>query len=185
MTWTSRRWTPDGPAGAVTTYDVVGVLADDDSRQVFEVYDAVIGDQPDYAAWRSGVWDRHAARDGFRLVRAYDEERLVGFGYGYTGAGGQWWTDHAATVLAPDVADEWLGGHFELVSIGVLETARGSGVGRTLLERLTHDLPHERWVLMTTADAADPARHLYARAGWKVIGPGLRDGQVIMGRQRA
>ncbi len=63
--------------------------------------------------------------------------------------------------------------------------ARGNGVGRPLLERLTHDLPHDRWVLMTSADAEDPARHLYARAGWKVIGPGLRDGQVIMDRQRA
>ena len=37
---------------------------------------------------------------------------------------------------------------------------------------------------MTTADADDPARRLYARAGWEVIGPGLRDGQVVMGRRR-
>jgi hypothetical protein len=38
---------------------------------------------------------------------------------------------------------------------------------------------------MTTADAADPARHLYAQAGWQVVGPGLRDDQVIMGRARS
>ena len=30
-------------------------------------------------------------------------------------------------VLGPDVAAEWLGGHFELVSIGVLPAARGAG----------------------------------------------------------
>ena len=169
----------------MTTYTLATEVTDDESRAVFEVYDAVFGDQPDQTAWRTGVWDRHAAREGFRLARAYDGARLVGFAYGYTGRRGQWWTEQAVTVLGPDVAQEWLGGHFELVSIGVLETARARGVGRALLERLTDDLPHERWVLMTTGDAEDPARHLYARAGWKVIGPGLRDGQVILGRRRA
>ena len=87
-------------------------------------------------------------------------------------------------MLEPALAGEWLGGHFELVSIGVLDRVRGTGVGRTLLDRLTEGLPQERWVLMTTADADDPARRLYARAGWEVIGPGLRDGQVVMGRRR-
>jgi ribosomal protein S18 acetylase RimI-like enzyme len=165
----------------VTTYELITAVADADSRAVFEVYDAVFGDQPVYAAWRAGVWDRHTARDGFRLARAHDGERLVGFAYGYTGEHGQWWTDRAAAL----VDEEWLGGHFELVSIGVLDAVRGHGIGRVLLQRLTEGLQHERWVLMTTADADDPARHLYARAGWEVIGPGLRDGQVVMGRRRA
>jgi ribosomal protein S18 acetylase RimI-like enzyme len=167
----------------VTTYDLVTTVTDDDGRAVFEVYDAVFGDQPDYAGWRSGVWERHTAREGFRLARAHEEDRLVGFAYGYTGEHGQWWTDQAAGVLDPAVAGEWLGGHFELVSIGVLERFRGDGVGRALLERLTTGLSQERWVLMTTGDADDPARHLYARAGWEVIGPGLRDGQVVMARR--
>lgn len=168
----------------MTAYDVVPAVSDEETRSLFEVYDAVFGDQPDYAAWRSGVWDRHAGRAGFRLARARDEDRLVGFGYGYTGERGQWWSDRAAEVLGPEVAQVWLGGHFELVSIGVLAACRGRGVGRTLLDHLTGDLPHERCLLMTTADAEDPARHLYARAGWQVVGPGLRDGQLIMGRRR-
>jgi len=174
-----------GRIGGVSTYDLATGVGEDESRAVFEVYDAVFGDQPDYAAWRRGVWDRHTARDGFRLVRAHDDQHLVGFAYGYTGERGQWWTDQVARVLAPGSADEWLGGHFEVVSIGVLEAARGKGVGTALLERLTADLAHARWLLMTTADTDDPARHLYARAGWEVIGPGLRDGQVVMARRRA
>jgi hypothetical protein len=40
----------------------------------------------------------------------------------------------------------------------------------------------DRWLLRTSADAKNPARHLYLRVGWEVLGPGLRDGQVIMGR---
>lgn len=168
----------------MTTYDVVTSVTEADTDEVWPVYDAVFGDQPDYAGWRAGLWDRHASRAGFRLARAYDGPELVGFGYGYTGERGQWWTDQAALVLDPEVVEVWLGGHFELVSLGVLESGRGRGVGTALLRGVTEGLPHERWVLMTTADADDPARHLYAREGWQVIGPGLRDGQVTMGRRR-
>jgi hypothetical protein len=75
----------------VTTYDLLTSVTEEESRAVFEVYDAVFDDQPDYAAWRHGI-----------------------------------------------------------------------------------GLPHERWVLMASTDVDDPARHLYARAGWEVIGPGLR-----------
>ena len=88
----------------MTTYDVVGAVGASEAHAVFEVYDAVFGDRPDEAAWRTGVWDRHAARAGFRLARAYDGPRLVGFGYGYTGEPGQWWTDQAARVLPHPVA---------------------------------------------------------------------------------
>jgi ribosomal protein S18 acetylase RimI-like enzyme len=168
----------------VTTYDVVTAVTEEDTDELWPVYDAVFGDAPDYAGWRAGMWDRHAARPGFRLARAYEGRRLVGFAYGYTGEHGQWWTDQAAQVLAPEVAEAWLGGHFELVSLGVLETGRRQGVGTALLRAVTDGLPHERWVLMTTDDDEDPARHLYAREGWQVIGPGLRDGQVTMGRRR-
>jgi ribosomal protein S18 acetylase RimI-like enzyme len=169
----------------MTSYDVVTAVSEGDSRDVWQVYDQVFGDQPDYRGWRTGLWDRHAARAGFRLARAHDGDRLVGFAYGYTGERGQWWTDQAAKVLEPEASAVWLGGHFELVSIGVLPDRRGAGVGRTLLRQVTGGLPHERWALMTTADAEDPARHLYATEGWQVIGPGLRDGQVIMGRRAA
>jgi ribosomal protein S18 acetylase RimI-like enzyme len=169
----------------MTTYDVVTEVGDDDSAALYPVYQAVFGDQPDYSAWRGDVWDAHSGRAGFRLARAYDGERLVGFGYGYTGEHGQWWTDEAARVLPSAVADEWLGGHFEVVTIGVVGDARGAGRGRELMRSLCAGLTHDRWLLMTTADAEDPARHLYATEGWTVIGPGLRDGQVIMGRRRA
>jgi ribosomal protein S18 acetylase RimI-like enzyme len=168
----------------VTAYDVVSRVTGSDAATVFGVYDAVFGDQPDFTAWRTAVWDRHVGRAGFRLARAHDESRLVGFAYGYTGERGQWWTDQAAQVLAPEVAEAWLGGHFELVSLGVVEGTRGSGVGTALLRAVTDGLPHERWLLMTTDDAGDPARHLYAREGWQVIGPGLGSGQVTMGRRR-
>jgi hypothetical protein len=44
-------------------------------------------------------------------------------------------------------------------------------------------LPHERLLLMTSADPHDPARRLYASEGWDVLGPGIGDETVIMGRR--
>src|SRR4051794_15940044 len=164
------------------SYDVVRVVSEADSEQVFGLYDAVFADQPDYRAWRDQVWDRHTSRDGFRLARAVEAGRLVGFAYGYTGRHGQWWPHQAALVLEPPVAQEWLGGHFELVSIAVAPSSRGAGIGEGLLRRVVEGLHEQRCLLMTTADADDPARRLYAAQGWEVVGPGLRDGQVIMGR---
>jgi ribosomal protein S18 acetylase RimI-like enzyme len=154
-----------------------------DEAVLWSVYESVFGDYSDYETWRSAVWDKHSVRDGFRLARAYDADALVGFAYGYTGERGQWWTDNVLTVLDPGVAQSWVGGHFELVSIGVLPAARCGGVGRGLMRNLLGGLPHERLLLMTSADPHDPARRLYASEGWDVLGPGIGDETVIMGRR--
>ena len=158
-------------------------VAADDGSMVWPVYESVFGDYADYETWRGDVWEKHRARKGFRLARAYDADALVGFVYGYTGEHGQWWTDNARKVLEPDVAEAWLGGHFELVSIGVLDTARRGGIGRSLMHTLLEGLPHERLLLMRSSDPSDPARRLYASEGWQVIGPGTGDGTVTMGRR--
>lgn len=157
----------------------------DDAEELWPVYDAVFADQPDAATWRAEVWDRHVARAGFRLARAYDGGALVGFAYGYTGEAGQWWTDHAREVLPAHVADAWLGGHFEVVTLGVLPAARRAGTGRALMASLLDALPHERLLLMTTSDPVDPGRRLYAATGWQVLGPGLGEATVILGRRAA
>jgi GNAT superfamily N-acetyltransferase len=157
---------------------------DGDASALWTVYAGVFSDWSDRQAWQAAVWDKHRGRAGFRLARAYDSDVLIGFAYGYTGEPGQWWTDKARQVLAPAVALDWLGGHFEVVSIAVVDRARGRGAGRALLRRLCEGLPHERWLLMTTADEGDPARRLYASEGWRVIGPGLSEGQVILGKRK-
>ena len=161
----------------------VGSVTVADTVELWPVYDAVFGDHPSYDAWRAEVWDRHAVREGFRLARVRVAGDLVGFAYGYTGRRGQWWTDHVAEALGPELAEEWLDGHFELVSIGVLPAYRGRGLGARLLDEVTDGLPNERWLLTTTADETDPARRLYAGRGWQVLGAGIGPGTVVMGRR--
>jgi ribosomal protein S18 acetylase RimI-like enzyme len=172
----------DGPDAPAVQARVDTSTSDEDARLLWPVYDSIFHDWPDLGSWRAAVWDTHRAREGFRLARAYDGPQLIGFAYGYTGRAGQWWTDNAERVLAPEIARTWLGGHFELVSLGVVAAARGAGVGRALLRHLTDRLPHERWLLMTTGEDSDPARRLYASEGWRVIGPGIGESDVIMGK---
>lgn len=160
-------------SGPPTEAEVAGVWA---------VARDALGGADDEAAWRGEVWDRHAARGGFRSVRAVDHGVVVGFAYGYTGAPGQWWNDEVSRVLDPAVVADWVGGHFELVSLAVGAGQRGRGLGRRLMTELTHDLPHRRWLLMTTADPTDPARRLYGSLGWGVLGPGVGEGTVVLGR---
>ncbi|MCA2216605.1 GNAT family N-acetyltransferase [Jidongwangia harbinensis] len=157
----------------------------EDGASIWDVYQPVFGDYATFDTWCAAVWEKHRVRAGFRLARAYDGDVLVGFAYGYVGADGQWWTDNARAVLAPDVADAWLGGHFELVSLGVLAGARGAGIGRRLMRAVVDGRDHERLLLMTTSDAADPARRLYASEGWRVIGPGIGEATVIMAKGTA
>ncbi len=152
-----------------------------EASRVWPVYEKVFADFGSFEEW-ARVWDLHSAREGFRLARAYEGRELVGFAYGYTGERGQWWTDAVANTLSPGVAREWLGGHYELVAMGVLADHRGRGLGTELMVRLTEHLPHSRWLLMTADDESSPARRLYDRMGWTPLGPGTRPDTVVMGR---
>src|SRR4051812_7593113 len=122
---------------------VVESLSEADVARLWSVYASVFDDRPSQQAWREAVWDRHSAREGFRLALAHRGGGLVGFAYGYTGRHGQWWTDRARETLDREVAERWLGGHFEVVSLGVLGGDRQQGVGRRLLHALLEGVPHD------------------------------------------
>ena len=80
-----------------------GAQAEPLADEVFAVYDAVFGDHPDLAEWRAELYDKHAGRDGFRLALARDDDRLVGFAWGYVGRRGQYWSDWVVRELPAEV----------------------------------------------------------------------------------
>lgn len=149
--------------------------------QVWPVYDAVFGDVADEASWRADLFERHAARDGYRLAVARDDGALVGFAWGYVGERGQYWPDLVASTLPADVVDAWVGGHFELVELAVLPTARRHGLGGALHDAVL-DGVHRRCLLGTSDDENDPAVRLYRRRGWERLGL-LAPGVQVMGRE--
>lgn len=158
-------------------YDAAG--AAERAADVFEVYAAVFGGDDDFAAWRESPWERHRARPGFRLATAREDGRLAGFGWGCTGNRGEYWPDLVAGSLPAQVADEWVGGHFELVELAVLPDVRGRGAGRRLHDVLLDGLPHDRALLSTDADEAEPAVRLYRSRGWTTLGHLAPDRQVM------
>ncbi len=149
---------------------------------VWPCYDQVFGDYDDIATWRSDLFERHAGRDGYRLVADVTDDRVTGFAWGYVGQRGQYWSDLVHDALPRDLAETWVGGHFEVVELAVLPGQRGRGLGQTLHDRLL-DGVDRRCLLGTSDDPDDPAVRLYTRCGWTRLGP-LTPGVQIMGLDR-
>ncbi len=137
-------------------------------------------------ASRRGIVERHLGRPGFTAVAALEDGELVGFGYAYAGASGQWWHDIVAAALGPEMADRWLSSSFEIVELHVRPEAQGAGVGRRLLTTLLTDAPGSTAVL-STGDADSRARRLYRSMGFIDLlthfhFPGRDEPYCVMGR---
>jgi ribosomal protein S18 acetylase RimI-like enzyme len=94
-----------------------------------------------------------------------EDDTLVGFGYGYTTASGQWWHDLVRRALTADQARDWMDFAFELSELHVHPDYQGDGLGRALLTELAVDLPHKT-MLLSTPDAHTRAFHLYRALGF-------------------
>jgi ribosomal protein S18 acetylase RimI-like enzyme len=154
--------------------------APDLALEIWPIYQEVFGDFDTYDHWRTDLYERHASRAGYRLVTAVDGSAVVGFGWGYTGERGQYWSDLVCDALPAVIADEWVGGHFEVVELAVLPAYRGRGLGRTLHDKLLENVT-SRCLLSTSDSTDDPAVRLYLSAGWWKLGV-LRPGVQVMGR---
>jgi ribosomal protein S18 acetylase RimI-like enzyme len=135
---------------------------------------------PHPAEWSDGLWARHRARDGFRLIVAREHGGVAGLTWGYVGWRGQYWSDEVAARLPPETADAWVGGHFEVVELLVRPAFRRRGVATTLLQALLSDAPADR-AMLTVRDTAAAARRLYDSTGWTEVGRWEPD-LTIMGK---
>ncbi|HEX6499327.1 MAG TPA: GNAT family N-acetyltransferase [Micromonosporaceae bacterium] len=148
-------WTPD---------DLARRLDD-----VIAVYGEAMGYHSDLMEARRGYMAGHVRRPGFRAVATVDDTGgLVGFGYGYTSARGQWWHDQVRSALRRDERKAWLTDCFELVELHVRPAAQGHGLGATQLRGLLGMAPGSR-VLLSTPEADEQksrAWRLYRRFGF-------------------
>jgi ribosomal protein S18 acetylase RimI-like enzyme len=108
----------------------------------------------------------HAARDDFVFLVAREDGQVAGFGYGYTGFYGQWWTECVARSLTAAQRVEWLDPpHFEIVELHVRPASQRRGIGSALLAQLLTRQPHDR-ALLSTQLGSRKARDFYAKNGW-------------------
>jgi broad specificity phosphatase PhoE/GNAT superfamily N-acetyltransferase len=163
------------PLSHVEVLDGPGSLAVLD--ELAEVYRAAFTPEP-YAESEERVRQAtreqlpaHAARDGFRCAVVREAGRLLGFCYGFTGRAGQWWTDQVIDRVPPALADEWVGGHLEVVELAVDPVAQGRGFGAALVDLLLEGAEEDRALLCTwpPSDGRRPAARLYARLGWELL----------------
>ena len=139
--------------------------------QLIAVYAAAMRPPTELLAGRKSIMAGHAANPGFRAIAVTDDGsgEVVGFGYGFRGTAGQWWHNTVRNALAATrgtaVAADWTDDSFEVAELHVAPAHQGQGTGADVLLRLTSGRP-ERTALLSTRDAASPARRLYRGTGF-------------------
>jgi ribosomal protein S18 acetylase RimI-like enzyme len=154
------------------------------------VYEAAMKPDPGQLPGRRSIMARHATYAGFRALAVtagdaggppappapgdprLDRPRagqIIGFGYGFRGADGQWWHDVVAAALTakagPAIAAAWLSDSLEIAEVHVHPGYHRRGIGRSLVLGLATGRP-ERTAVLSTQDAESPARHLYRVLGF-------------------
>jgi ribosomal protein S18 acetylase RimI-like enzyme len=140
-------------------------------HEALAIYGAAMGYDSSVVTGRYGYAIAHTERAGFRAVGAFAalpgsrEEALVGFGYGYLVAPGQWWHDQVRAAMDRRTAKKWLPGAFEVCELHVNPDFQSRGLGRQLLHALVEgaDAPA---ALLSTPDADTKAFRLYHADGF-------------------
>lgn len=154
-------------------------------RQVSELYMQV---------WKSedlSIKERilkHSTYEGFRgFVILTEEDKLIGFAYGYTSLPGQYYHELLAKELNEEEYKLWLQDCFEFVELAVHPSFRKEGYGKMLITKLLEDVNNKTTILTTQMDNTS-ARSLYESLQWKVLKapfyPGnSKESYVIMGKE--
>lgn len=145
---------------------------------VEEIYKEVFSGPPYYepessaSAFVERLQDQ-TDREGWRLLTAEQNGRLLGFVYGYISRPGQWWHDRVTPALEPGLVEQWFKNSFVLVEFAVRPSAQGQGVGSRLYDAIHNDVPQPMALTMTNQDE-NPAVNFYLNRGWQVLDEGFR-----------
>lgn len=131
------------------------------------IYAEAMSYPPQVGAAHVSLTATHASRPGFRATAALAGGDLVGFGYGYQVAPGQWWYDQVRRA-APEEALPRLRDAFELCELHVSPRWQGNGLGRRLLTMLVEDVSQEH-VVLSTPEGPTRAWSLYRSLGFDDI----------------
>ncbi len=155
-----------------------GFVADID--RLTAIYGAAMRADPAHLPGRRTIMERHTRHADFRAIvvtadagagtaNAGGDSQIIGFGYGFRGAGGQWWHDVVRLAMTAQigatVAAAWLDSSMEIAELHVHPDFQRRGIGRRLLVGLTAGRP-EHTAALSTQDDNWPARLLYRSVGF-------------------
>lgn len=136
------------------------------------VYAAAMKPPADQLPGRRAIMERHADFPRFRGLAASpaaEPARIIAFAYGFHGQQGQWWHDLVASAVTATAgkraASHWIADSFEIGEVHVHPAHQARGIGRTMMLRLCAGRA-ERTAVLSTHDAASPARRLYRKLGF-------------------
>jgi ribosomal protein S18 acetylase RimI-like enzyme len=144
------------------------------------IYGAAMRADPAQLPGRRTIMERHTQHADFRAIvvtanagagtaNAGGDSQIIGFGYGFRGAGGQWWHDVVRLAMTAQigatVAAAWLDSSMEIAELHVHPDFQRHGIGRRLLLGLTAGRP-EHTAALSTQDDNWPARLLYRSVGF-------------------
>ncbi len=158
---------------------------------VVAVYGEAMGYRAELLQTRRGYIAAHVRRPGFRAVATLTTDgRLVGFGYGYTSGGGQWWHDQVRSALDDADRKTWLSDCFEVVELHVSSRAQGHGIGSRQLTTLLATARGSTTLLSTPEADEEKSRawRLYRTFGFidvlrDFIFPGDERAFAVLGRE--
>jgi ribosomal protein S18 acetylase RimI-like enzyme len=139
--------------------------------ELLAIYAAAMGARADELPSRHAIMERHAGHPGFRALAVTTPGRpqFVAFTYGFRGVPGQWWHDVVRmgieAAAGSRAAGEWLDDVMEIAEVHVDPAYQARGIGRRMMTELVAGRP-ERTALLSTRDAATPARKLYRSLGF-------------------
>ena len=133
---------PRGPATAVLRDQLVAVYRAAMAAPPFRETEVEIG-------WFADELAGELEEPGFRCWVVSEDDRVVGFAYGFATpkVPPEGWYAILREAVGQDGAGHWLEGQFAVVWIAVHPDRRGRGLGRELLERLLAGAGTERVVL--------------------------------------
>lgn len=135
--------------------------------EAMAIYVAAMGYHASAGRARGPAARAHTRYPGFACVAAtrVRDGRLLGFGYGYSSAAGQWWHDLVRRAVEPLTADMWMRDAFELSELHVSPDAQAHGIGRSVLVELASRTVNST-MLLSTPDADTRAFRLYSDLGF-------------------
>jgi len=150
-------------------------IADELTEAYVEVFTAPPWDDRDPEPTRTAFRERmetDAPRPGFRGFVARSAAGIDGFATGWT-TPAPFRADRSygqvTELLGAERVAEVIVGAFEVDDLAVRPHARGTGLGRRLLERLVADAPRGAWLL--TARKAVDTIAFYEKVGWHLQEP--------------